>query len=84
MSAEEELKRTRLETDAQKLEFVFGVLENCKFDLMYHNKLKMPLNKMEKIYFEQSVNRIEAAMETIKHMHEKKSKRGFLDKLLGR
>jgi hypothetical protein len=48
-------------------DFVDSVLENCIFDLTYHEKIK-PLSSMEEeLYFQQAVERIESARKML-HM----------------
>jgi hypothetical protein len=67
-------------------DFVDAVLENCVFDLTYHEKIKPLSNEEEEIYFQQAVDRIHGARQALaliytKSLQEKelKKKRSFFD-----
>lgn len=49
------------EHNMQHFEFIDQVLDNCAFDLSYHQKMPFSPNEMEQIYFQQALARIEGA-----------------------
>ena len=75
----------------QLFDFIDNVLENCVFDLTYHEKIKPLANEEQELYFQQSVERIQSARQMLNMIYIKSLKeqdrqlnekpKGFLSKL---
>ena len=65
------VQKVQLDTDRDRLQFIYDTLENCQFDLTYHDKLKMPLTALEQQYFNQASARINGAKELLQYFNQK-------------
>lgn len=54
--------KKRALTHQEKITRVIDILENCKFDIVYMDNLKQPLNDYEFRYFQDQVARINGAI----------------------
>ena len=51
----------RKDTLVAQIDFLLDTLEISKFDILYMEKLKMPLTSEESVYFLQQIDRIESS-----------------------
>lgn len=61
---------TRKQTLLVQIDFLLDTLSMNKMDIMYMEKLKMPLSPDEKIYFTQQVDRINSAINVLLWLRE--------------
>lgn len=68
----------------KQIDFLLDTLESAKMDMLYMEKLKMPLTPEEQIYFISQIDRINSAITILVWMQNLvKAKRGFFSKFFG-
>jgi hypothetical protein len=67
----------------KQIDFLMDTLESAKLDILYMEKLRMPLTPEENVYFISQIDRINSAVSILLWMQNNiKSKKGFFNRFV--